>query len=473
MRSNSHFFKSIFERLGLPVYLRKDGDDRFDLYIGFYSLDESLFSNAEKDKLKITINPYQKDSLFKNSISFMIDRNNFLVGTTTLLKIDYISPRYSITCSLSQYEGMIYERWGNYVEGILKEGALFSHNDQGGRKIRINDEITTDTEYLYLCTNEQLLDRHKDIQRTYCGMISLLHSDRENFYNVYKIVFKPQSDQRFKELFKFCRDYFKVSLLSKPVRFDALWPPTIQRDNQLSCINSKDNLFLLKSDDTELLRAYSHNGLQHEELQGMVLNNKTKLLAINISDGEAAITIAEKYTSIHSVVQKFNKVIKSYRNSMCITDIKGIQIKGGTTQVLPYKGILKVSSESRSSILRIRNNNICQYNIKASNISIDNLSFGDELVAVINGQFISLINFARNHPINSVLSDEEIFRQLIKFKGPFIKPPSWVKRILILLRDQPRTRKIIKSYVNKNEMPIKAHNILLELLLFLKEGERN
>lgn len=454
------------------MYLRKDVNNRFNLYIGFYSLDESLFSKAEKDKLKITINPYQKD-ISKCSISYMIDRNNFLVGTTTLLKIDYISPRYSITCSLPQYEGMINERWGNYVEGILSDGALFSHHDQGGRKIRINDEITTDTEYLYLCRNEKLLERQKDIEKTYCGTISLLCNDREKFYNIYKIVFKPQSDQQFRELFKLCRDYFKISLLSKPVRFEALWPPTIQRDNQLSCINSQDNFFLLKSDDAELLRAYSHNGLQHEELQGMVLNNNTKLLTINIPDGGAAITIAEKYTSIHSVLQKFNKVIKSYENSICITDIKGIQIKGGATYVLPYKGILKVSSESRSSILHIRNNNICQYKINDSNINIDNLSFGDELVAVINGQLVSLINFVRNHPANSVLSDEQIFRRLINLKGPLIKPPSWIKKLLILLRDQPRTRKIIKSYVNKNEMPIRAYNILLKLLLFLKGGNCN
>ncbi|WP_143812434.1 hypothetical protein [Paenibacillus sp. VTT E-133291] len=471
LRSTNQSYNSIYERLGLPMYIRKYIDGRYELCIGFYNINESLFDNLEKANLKITINPYGMNNYIKKSLSVIFNRSNFFMGMTTLQKIDFIAPRYTINYSLPHCEIMLKERWGDYAEGILQDGALFTFHDNGGRKIRINDEISTSTEYLYMCRNENLLERHCDtISYMNYGTISLQVNNSEVIYNVYKIILSPQNDHQFGALFKFCRDYFKVTLNYKPILFEALWPPVIEKEQQAFCIKHRENFFLLKSDDLDSVEVFSHNGPEFKVINGESLDKGTKLLSLDIPAEGLTITINEKYSSIHSMIRKFKGGIKTYRNSFDITDMKNNHLEE-VTYNMPFEDCIKISTDSKSRILHVHNNNITQYIMNdAHKIMIDNLKIGDKILTVNNGIESILINFIQQVTNKSVICDEKVSSQLMMINGLSVKAPFWMKKLGVLLQEYPRTLKIIKSYIKNNAMPYKSEKFLLEILYRLKDG---
>lgn len=472
LRSQALQSSSLYERVGLPLYIKKCNNNKFELYLGFYSLDETVMDIAQKDKFKVYINALNED---KNlTITHFINDINFSISLTTLKRIDYVSQKYKLKYSSNAAEKLLSIRWGNEIEGILSDGALFTYCETGGRKIRINDEITTDTDYFYLCKRRSILDRYGGIKYEYCGEISLRSSFISIVYYVYKINFSAHNDEQFNKLYFFCRDNLKVSLMYKPSKLVPMWPPAIKKDNYISFLNyEKEALFLLNSDEVNT-RVFIHRNNLINELKGEEIENNMYLMKVPITTKEIiAVNINEKYNSDFIFVTHYKDNIKTFNNFIDIKDIDDKVIDRGIHSKLPAKRIVKITAKSKCDVIHLKNNQIYQnHQIKDyKGTIINNIDYGDEIIAIDGIENILLLKYIKEYLHNEYnFNDELVYLSICKMGKPFMTPPIWLKKLLLLLSKNHRTYGLVRDFIVTNKMPVSANRILKDLYKTMKAG---
>lgn len=459
---------SIYEKAGLPLYLKESSPGNFELYMGFYDIGDALLKRAEKERWKVTIRGL-KGKRITNNI-YYINHNNFLTDSTTLKKIDFISKQYKLEYNSMDSEKILGPRWGYDIEGILDEGALFTYTTYGGQKIRINDEITTHTEYFYLCKDRYISDYFSEIEHEYCGELFSEVGFLKSMYHVYKIVFQPKDSEEFDNLYKFCRKYLKVSLLYKPSTLIPMWPPVIKRDNEISFLEQGNKALFVLETIEEDANVFIHGNTYNssDELERKKIGTHKYLITMPAVTSRRAINISTNYNSIYMFVNKYKDSIKTYSNIMNVRDKHGIPIDRGSYFRLPQDGQLQVIADSRCNILHFKRAQIHKtYTITDSNgVSIDDISFGDEIIAIYGVRNNFLVKYLKRKGQGiDVFDDELLYLTLYKLDGPFMAPPIWLKKLLMSLKGESKTASIIKHFLVSNKMPIAANKILKEIYI--------
>lgn len=464
LRSQSNQNFSIYERAGLPLYLKKCANNQFELNLGFYNIDENLIKTSQIEKFKVIINALMENQNL--SVTYSVNDINFSTSSMTLKSINFVSEMYKLKYSSSNAERLLGTKWGNNIEGFSSYGALFTYSENGGRKIRINDEITTETDYYYICQNSNQLDRLNGVEYIYCGNMSLDSSYSTSIYKIYKICFKPRNEEQFNKLYYFCRDNFKISLIYKPSTLTAIWPPTIQKDNKISYFNYENEaLFILNSEEKNG-RAFIHGDNIVNQIEGYELRPDKFLVKIPIKEESVAVSINEKYNSICFFLERYRDNLKSYTNSICINSYEGNLINRGVYSELPTKKIVKISAESKCEIVHLKKNQYYKvYRIKSKKENvINNIDFDDELGIISVNEYIPFLQYVKK-PLsgNCTINDEKLYINLRKVKGEFTVPPVWMKKMLCLLMDSPKTFVVVRKYVFESKMPVKAIKILKDI----------
>jgi hypothetical protein len=470
LRSQQGQSLSIYERVGLPLYLKKE-NSRFELNLGFYSLYENLLKLSNDREFKITIEGLS--GYKKEEVSFYINYVNFSEVSTSLKRIDFLSERYKLKYSSPVAEKLIKEVWGTNIEGVSSNGGLFSYGENGGIKIRINEEINTNTDYFYLCKNINDLSRYKCVNYEYCSNILFKFGFSNIDYSIYKVNFKPRNNQEFDSIYNFCRNKFKVSLLYKPSTLVPMWPPVIQKDNGISYIDNKDEkLFVLQTDEINPT-VFIHKNTLVSEFKGEKLPNNKYLISIPFKKERVAVNINEKYSTVFISLNYYKDSIKTFSNKIYIKDNDENVISNGIYSELPNKKVIKVTSNSKCHILHYRKNKFyMNYPIKSEkDIVIKNITFGDEIIACSSLQYNSILRYVKNnvHPSAS-FEDELVFKKLCKIGGTFIPPPIWVKKLLNLLKSDSKTFLLLKQFLVTNKMPAGAKSVLRDLYEKMKVG---
>lgn len=100
---------SIYERLGLPLYIRKETDsNRYNLLMGFRPLPSSILEMAEREQVSIKLAGERK---------YRVNRERFSVNQTFLMPIDYIPPagqNYHLTIEPANKLTLFKKYWSNY-----------------------------------------------------------------------------------------------------------------------------------------------------------------------------------------------------------------------------------------------------------------------------------------------------------------------------------------------------------------------
>ena len=126
---------------------------------------------------------------------YYINDTNFSTESYTLKKIDSIASVYKINYIPDTSGKLFSNLWGHEVEGIPLEGALFTFGENGGKKIKINDEITADKKYYYLGKNEIIFDHINCVTLINLGTINLNANNNISTYNVYVVEFQCNSEE--------------------------------------------------------------------------------------------------------------------------------------------------------------------------------------------------------------------------------------------------------------------------------------
>lgn len=215
--------QSVYERIGLPLYLRKGDNSDFKLFMGFRTLPAGVLEQAEKNNLSFRIiNTNQK---------YKITRERFINDRTTLIPILHIplgQSKYQLKYSPQIYSANVLRYWSDEADGFSYEGALFSVTGLGGKKVRHGDTISTDTEYYWVRKNASLPSDISGINMKRVGDLIL----KDIKYHVFQGTFDSSiSDMEFNRLTIYLRKILKVHLLEKQPEFIPVWPPCLKTEN--------------------------------------------------------------------------------------------------------------------------------------------------------------------------------------------------------------------------------------------------
>lgn len=79
-----------------------------------------------------------------------LSKARFLEDQTTLIPVSFIPKstlNYTIDISPSDFDDFIRRKWSDYADGFTYDGAIFTCEDNGGKKIRRGDSISTHKSY--------------------------------------------------------------------------------------------------------------------------------------------------------------------------------------------------------------------------------------------------------------------------------------------------------------------------------------
>lgn len=211
--SNQNFY----QRVGLPIYLKRQRN-QFYLCIGFYAVGENSISCAEKNGLKVYISNREK------SCEYLVDFS-FDYEMITLKILDFV-PRdlenYSLAFSSTQGIQILEKRWGDFADGFGHDGGIFTFSETGGKKIRKNDTMTTNTPYYLLSRSGTFREKH-GLSAEYLGYLSL----KTESFEIRKIEINVSEEDDFTQIEEFLWTGYKIRLLYLSPTLIPLWPPTI------------------------------------------------------------------------------------------------------------------------------------------------------------------------------------------------------------------------------------------------------
>lgn len=138
----------VYQRVGLPMKIARRGNTFF-LYLAFPAINERQIETASRQKSKVII------SANGTSKSFPINFTYFQADRQTLLPVNFVSigENYSINVENMGNLFHLRQKWSDYSDGFTCAGAIFTNEDDGARKVRRGDSISTNKRY-YLITKE-------------------------------------------------------------------------------------------------------------------------------------------------------------------------------------------------------------------------------------------------------------------------------------------------------------------------------
>ena len=454
-RNKIETYSSIYEKLGLPLYLEKENNN-YSLNIGFYKIKEEILRQLEVQNAEIILE--SEDKL--HSTKFNIDSSRFFSNKTTLIKIDFLSSKYHINYSKHSYQSLL--SWGDYIDGISNEGAIFKYDSKMCRKLRINDEIYFDTDYILI--RDKSLINFIDIDSKEKG---ILVTDKK--FIVYKIRISSKNIENHSHLYDFFRINFKLILTTSPINLIPMWPPVLIKDNEIDSI-FKESLYSVIKSHYEETNVYIHKNDSIEKENANKIEDGIFSLELLSMESEQTISLNDKYDSNYYTYRSIPlKRLDTYLESI-IYDISGNIIEKGTCFKLPKENKIRIKVNKKCEMIVFNKNQVKAFHkIKNSKeLTIDNLAYEDNVILVNGIEKISLLSFVKEDKklMKNTCDWDDIFYRIQRINSYFVPIPPWLYRVL---KSIPKDKKLF-DYIRSAILENKIQKHILVLLLEKYEG---
>lgn len=445
-------YNSIYEKLGLPLYLKKTNDKLYQLNIGFYKIKDKILKKLEEENAEITLRSENN----KYSTKFNIDYSRFFSYQTTFIKIDFLASKYNIDYSKSFYKELLL--WGEYIEGVANEGAIFKYDSKLCRKLRINDEIYFDTDYILI--RDKNLINFIGIEYKEEGLLEI-----NKKFIVYKIRIPGKNKEYYNHLYDFFRINFKLILTVSPINIVPIWPPVLMKDREINNIYEKNTYSIIESHYEET-KVYIHNDEDIREENARKLKDNFFSIELLTKSTEQIISLNDKYDNNYYIYGKANTLKLENNIEVSIFDFKGNVIKNGIYFELPIENKVVIKTNSKCEIVIFNKNQIKKSKkIKDINgIIIDDLAYGDNVILINGMEKISLLEFVRRKErlIRNNCDWNELFYKSQKINSYFVTVPPWIFEILKSIPKESRLFIYIKNAVYLNKIQNHVLNLLKE-----------
>lgn len=396
---------SVYERIGLPIYMRKNSSGDFYLYMGFKALPPGLMEKAIKESISVKIDGRN---------TYRINTERFSCDGTALIPLDYIplsGHKYHLYYKPVNKAYAVSQHWSDYADGFSYEGAIFTVSEQGGKKIRHGDSITTDEMYYWVRRQPQLPSFIPGIEMKKCGRLIL----KDNVLNVFCGSFSSDiSDTEFSYLTSYLRSNLKIHLLEKQPEFVPIWPPIVKTEDGYIINNREQSVYGYVVSGNDNPRIYVYQGIRKNPDELVSVNHLT---CVRVWDQEALVNIDRKYVSSGTLfLKRPRNIISNDTDVYELIDDECVVLEKGN--ICRNCNKILFQSGYQTDFILIRKSGRIEKNGGIGEYIFEDLQDGDLIYILQNRLLISLLTVSIDKQQEDVtISDEELFRLFRKFKG--------------------------------------------------------
>ncbi len=310
--------------------------------------------------------------------------------------------------AISNIEPPIY---ADYADGFSYEGAIFTVSEQGGKKIRHGDSITTEEKYYWVRRQPQLPSFIPGIKMEKCGRLIL----KDNILNVFCGSFSSElSDAEFNYLTSYLRTNLKIHLLEKQPEFVPIWPPVVKTENGYIVNNREQSVYGYVVSGNDSPRIYVYQGIRKIPDELVSANH---LICVKVWDQEALVNIDRKYVSSGTLLLKRPRAIIT--NDVEIYElIDDAYVSLEKENVYRNCNKILFKSGHQTDFILVRKNGQIEKNGGIGEYAFENLQDGDLIYVLQNRCLVSIFVVSIEKKQGDMkISDEELYRLFGKFKG--------------------------------------------------------
>ncbi len=414
---------SLNQRVGLPLYLTRMLSGQFHLNIGFPALGAEMLRKAASLGYSVEI------TYGKHLQTVKINQTNFIEDSLTLIPVSFLpanGKNYSITISGESNVFGLRRRWADYADGFELDGAIFTYDEIGGKKIRRGDSISTHRSYYAVIRNA--LPSYPEIIQHEEGSIRIGSST----YRVIKIEIMVSVENKsvFSAIGKYFYKHFGVWLLERQPELVPLWPPVVQ-DVVYSPILPKTNVIcgVVSSNAEPNIYVYSDYGVNQKK----ACQTSTGIWTVEVPVGKRPVTLSvdRKYVG-REVTFLYKKETKrsNVTYDVYITDHDGktVDWKDVDTEILS-KDFSIISSSKMELYTGTRDRSFRHISIRKTITAIPARMNTNELY-LLNGE--GIIRHIFPIPILKALIDIDEFADTIRNvrKDRMVPIPLWADAMI-------------------------------------------
>jgi predicted RNA-binding Zn-ribbon protein involved in translation (DUF1610 family) len=449
---------TIYERIGLPLYLRINNSN-FYLSMGFRAIPFDILQRASREEAYMEISENVTKSL--NKYKYFINEERFYSDATTFILINFI-PRYEhqyiVSFSKHDIGHSLKEIWSDYADGVSSEGALFTSNERGGKKIKHGDSISANTEYYWVKKEHKLPNYIPGIEMKLCGNLIL----KDEKYYVFKGSFNVSlsNEYQFKQLAAYLKNYMKVFLLEKQPEVIPLWPPCVRVGDGYEVSDMEKNMFcnVISGNETPKVFIYQNKNIYPKELLIKKIGEENSIISFKVSNNSTLINIDRKVISTGTYF-KYKKtelgeleseIVEIGNDRYC--DIRLLhQIR--TDKELKFRTLTNVE------VIRVDGKgNISKFKSTDCALEIKELKYHDSIYILSHNRLIYSADIERYKVINPVIDyDDSKLYEFLKVHNRDVRvvmPAAIRKRIIDMLTLYKNSKKYLYDYLQKNTIPV-------------------
>lgn len=430
---------SLYQRMGLPIYLRCEDEEKFGLYIGFKRVSDSLMRASMEANAFVVLDGKTK---------YRISDERFSNKQTTLIGIDYI-PRYGrnykITYLPEKTGQLLSGTWSDYADGFSFDGAIFSVTELGGKKIRHGDTISCNTEYYWVRKQPELPSAIPGINMQKVGILGL----KDDKWYVYRGYFESSLiDSQYETLCQYLRNNLKIHLLEKKPEFIPMWPPVVKNEDGYVVDKKIKMLYGYIASGNEEPKVYEFKGTRAIYNELFV---KDKVAQVPMDTEETVINIDRKYISNGVVLIKDNMKYVPYATLALVENNEDRLFAEGIVEVKSKEVI--ISSDNTIDIVVIRESGEIVKNVGVGEVHIDEFSKNDTILIIQSKRLTGIIyNLGIDKSIESGIDCENLWKCILINKDKeFLNIPFEIRQKLIgLINQNDLLDREIKRILQKN-----------------------
>ncbi|OAA91885.1 hypothetical protein [Clostridium ljungdahlii] len=451
---------TIYERIGLPLYLRINNGN-FYLSMGFRPISFDILQTASREGAYIEISENVRNSL--NKYKYFINQERFYSDATTFIPIDFI-PRhehqYSISFSKGDSGYSLKKIWSDYADGFSNAGALFTSNECGGKKIRHGDSISSNKDYYWVRKDTEIPKYISGIEMKLCGNLVL----KDEKYYVFKgsFIASLSNQRQFRQLAGYLKKYMKVFLLEKQPEIIPLWPPCVRVCDGYDVSDVGKDIFcnVVSGNETPKVFIYQSSKIYPREPLIKKTSAENRIISFRISSESILVNVDRKMISTGTYF-KYTKteleeleseIVEIENNEYC--DVNSLhQIR--TDKELKFQTLTDVE------VIRVdRRGNISKSKSTDGTLEIKELMYQDRIYILSHNRLIYSANIEREK-ISSY--DDIKLYDLLKAHNKDVRVvmPVGVRKIIIkMLISYSASKKYLYDYLEKNTIPVTLANLL-------------
>lgn len=447
----------VYQRVGLPMKIARRGNTFF-LYLAFPAINERQIETASRQKSKVII------SANGTSKSFPINFTYFQADRQTLLPVNFVSigENYSIKVENMGNLFHLRQKWSDYSDGFTCAGAIFTNEDDGARKVRRGDSISTNKRY-YLITKEYH-PYYSEIMVTLVGSVNL---NRIN-YGVYEMEVNVSvyDSFRYSAISNHLKQRFGVWLLETAPELIPLWPPVTAQDVFIPLCESRSLICAVSSgNNTPRVFRYERNRAKSVQIDQDVSGNNTVELPID-SCQETIVSVDRKYVGREAVFCKKPFAFTGGHYDIELQASDGSIITENDITAKDYQKQMHFRTNAKLELyIKSRQYVITHLAVREKHIHFPDCKQPHEIVLTVEQGVIKRIRLKRFKLSESMQTPEISIPEII-YAPDYVPIPRWVGYLLSEWQKNGHFESVqkVSIFFNQGKMP---YPLLKELMNYM------